>query len=165
MKPHTGAARRVALAGLVGLAGCSASLDPVTLDCARSIDAVDEIPPDYVNMLDVAAIVGPGTELQANDGAGDGPRARWFAKSGLLVAAGKASTIEVPPSMQQQLSIGWGGDRTWSLSVPACSGEATWLAFAGGFYVDEPACVEVVVRTEADAEARSEVGVGASCGG
>jgi hypothetical protein len=43
-----------------------------------------------------------------------------------------------------------------------CAVDCGWLAFAGGYWVDAPACVPIVVRSQGR-EARARVAVGVAC--
>jgi hypothetical protein len=98
---------------------------------------------------------------------GDTGATRLFAKNGLLVRAGvKAELTVADPA---HVSIGWGkpGPVTKRLIVPGC-GRTGWLAFAGGFYVDQPRCITVHVTSGAEPNSVREdirVGVGVACPG
>lgn len=92
------------------------------------------------------------------------PAPNYFAKTGLLAQAGAAFTIEVN-ERPETAQIHWGSPDEFgsTITTDGCPGNG-WLAFAGGFLVDEPRCVELTVRT-ASAEETVQVGVGAPCGG
>jgi hypothetical protein len=143
------------------LAGCATALEPLELECATTIDSVDEPPEGYRTVLDVAAL--DGTELEVNEvGSGDD---RYYAKTGLLVRAGQSFVLEVPEAQRGAMSIDWGSleERTWERSVPACDSDASWLVFAGGYRVREPGCLPLRVR-QGEREEEVEIGVGAPCG-
>ncbi|MET7304448.1 hypothetical protein [Embleya sp. NPDC005575] len=90
-----------------------------------------------------------------------------FAKSGLLVRDGAVVDIEVVPAPGNGTSIGWGNGRlpARSVRVPGCtsgSTETSWMAFPGGYYVDRPGCVTLVVRSRG-LQTKVHVPVGADC--
>lgn len=91
---------------------------------------------------------------------------RLFAKTGLFAKPGARFTVSVPARLDHRLYVGWGNPPA-SLSrkvvVPACPGNASgWLAYPGGYWVDHPACVALIVR--ADSRSRPvHVGVGTPC--
>ena len=93
---------------------------------------------------------------------------RLFAKTGLFAKPGARFTVSVPAGLEPRLYVGWGSPPK-SLSrevvVPACPGTAhEWLAFPGGYWIDHPACVAVVVQ--ANSRSRSvRVGLGTPCAG
>lgn len=103
------------------------------------------------------------------------PTARLFAKTGLLIRRGTSFDLVVSDDWRGRLTVGWGspGKRTSHLRVPGCRPTKTlnpiresdeWLAYAGGYWVSQPACVSLVVRSD-QAEQTVQVGVGASCPG
>jgi hypothetical protein len=103
------------------------------------------------------------------------PDARYWAKQGIVVRAGASFEMIVPPQLLGRLSFGWGSPaiRTTHLIVSSCQWtagptqqgrRAPWLAFAGGYWVRDPACVSIVVKAGPRAQ-RVQVGVGAPCRG
>jgi hypothetical protein len=103
------------------------------------------------------------------------PDARYWAKQGILVRAGASFEMIVPPQWRGRLSFGWGSPatRTAHLIVSGCqwtagprqqARRAPWLAFAGGYWVRDPACVSIIVKA-GDRAQRVQVGVGAACRG
>ena len=122
--------------------------DPCYAD--QAIDAPLEVPPDYVVVLDNVALP-VGRTLQVNP-AGSESELPLFAKHGLVVRAGAAVELQVPPGWETRVQA-WlgkpGGTRTGG-NVPACParGQAPWLVFAGGYWVDAPVCVPLIVRTQ-----------------
>lgn len=107
--------------------------------------------------------------LQANRSGESDPSARLFAKQGLFVASGASFALIVPAEWVGRLTIGWGspGPRTTHLLVSGCKATGSqerWLVFAGGFWVGEPACVPLLVKT-AGQEQTVLIGVGAACPG
>lgn len=97
------------------------------------------------------------------------PGARWFAKVGLFVARGSSFELIVPAEWIGHLSMNWGspGERTTHLYVSGCDptrAETAWVVFAGGFHVDKPACVPLLVKA-GDREQLLHIGVGPACPG
>ncbi len=130
------------------LAGCAGDKaePPITmeLDCRAVIDLLDTPPDSYVPVLDAVAL--PGPETPHNIGRIDIESGLRFAKTGLLVRAGVASTITVTDSDRR---IGWGSTEiARRIEIPACVGAAEWLVYAGGFWVPDPACMTLTVETE-----------------
>lgn len=81
-----------------------------------------------------------------------------------MAQAGTPFTIETSgPAATAQ--IGWGSPAEFesSFTPPGCTGKG-WMAFPGGFRVDEPRCLEVTVRARGESET-VQVGVGAPCEG
>lgn len=110
--------------------------------------------------LPVAASSG---RLQAGR-TGDTRRTRWFAKRGLVVKTGESFDLIVPPEERHRLAIGWGNPAqpTWRLHASCPEGNATWRAFAGGYFVRKRGCVSLIVRADGHQE-RVRIGVGARC--
>jgi len=103
------------------------------------------------------------------------PSARYWAKQGILVKAGASFEMVVPAQWLGRLSFGWGSPatRTNHLIVSGCQWAAgstqqgrrePWLAFAGGYWVRDPACVSLIVKAGSRLQ-RVRVGVGAACPG
>lgn len=104
--------------------------------------------------------------LQTSRSGGDGPE-RLFAKTGLIVRAGRSFDLVVPDGTT--LGIAWGSapaKPSRRLHVPACpsAGGDGWLAYAGGYWTDRPACVTVVV-VAGDRQRRVRIGLGTPCPG
>lgn len=108
----------------------------------------------------------PKGELGAASSGLDDPSAVLFAKTGLYAKAGKPFTLIVPRRWQPHLSMAWGGARrTLRLRVDLDCGDVpdpTWVAYPGGYWIDEPACVTLLVKT-AKTTKRVHLGVGAPC--
>ncbi len=186
------ATRPLAVLGLVVamLGGCTgATVDPVPttssapasprtlaapdgareLPCGDAIDHRSELPEGYAGILDAVALpVAPASEqaLQAVRDEEDGVPPFW-SKTGLLVRAGVGVTVAVD-APAGAAALGWGhaGDPDYfrpAITTSGCDGD-DWLAFPGGFRVDEPRCLDLVVTT-VDAQQQVQVGVGAPCDG
>jgi len=68
-----------------------------------------------------------------------------------------------------RLSIGWGGAPaapSHRLLVPNCAnpGDAGWLAYAGGYWIDHPACVPLIVKAGGKQQ-QVHIGLGIACPG
>jgi hypothetical protein len=141
----------------------------ISLTCSGPIGSVSSPTSLQSSLLDVVGLDITST-LQVSDGGGTDPH-RLFAKTGLLVHVGREADLTVPAAWATRVSIAWGNHAakwTSSLQIPACpappSGPGQWLAFPGGFSLDEPACVPLEVR--AGNEVRTvHVSVGSRCPG
>jgi hypothetical protein len=107
--------------------------------------------------------------LQASVSGHANPSLRMYAKAALFVASGGSFTLIVPTEWIGRLTIGWGNPpgQTTFLFVAGCKATSTqkrWLVFAGGFWVGEPACVPLLIRTPGQ-EQTVMIGVGAACPG
>jgi len=82
------------------------------------------------------------------------------------VRAATEVEILVLDASRRGARIGWGSPAEPSIAVRAgpcpALGDESWLAFAGGFFVDEPACVEIQVSVGARVET-ARVPVGVAC--
>ncbi len=146
-----------------------ASTRSTQLDCG---DYVGTEPPgeDLQVVLGVVALptrsVGPALGTSAT---GDSSLPRLFAKTGLLVKAGVDVQISVSTHRAgDRLGIGWGSGATPSqvVAIHHCVdvGHSGWLAFAGGYWLDHPACVTLRVRS-AGQDQYVDIGLGAPCRG
>lgn len=138
------------------------------LDCggAAIVDGVDQL---QVVLGVVALPVSPrypalGTALS---GDGNGPL-RLFAKTGLFFRPGTTFELIVPARFVSRLRIGWGNPGTSSQTVDvsncASPGGGGWLAIAGGYWIDHPACVPIIVRA-GGRQQQVHIGVGTACPG
>ena len=120
---------------------------------------------EYEVLLDRVALP-TGRTLQASPPGKDDPAEPLFAKAGLLVKPRKPFTLVVPRPWRRHLSIAWGGARrTLRLRVDLACGPVpagTWVAYPGGFWVDEAACVPLLVKT-AHTTKRVQLGIGEAC--
>jgi hypothetical protein len=138
------------------------------LDC-RGVSVVDAAAPLPVVLGVVALPISPrypalGTALS---GDGDGPL-RLFAKTGLFFRPGTTFELIVPARFAGRLRIGWGNPGTpgQTVEVSNCAnpGGGGWLAIAGGYWIDHPACVPIIVRAGGKQQ-QVHVGVGKACPG
>jgi hypothetical protein len=140
--------------------------DVVLVSCGWSIAAQPEPPGDYRVVAQNVAVP-TASILQANESGEADPAVRLFAKWGLVVRAGARVDLQVGPGWEDRARIGWGNPapRGAAVHVPACPRPSAgpWLAFAGGTWVAQPACVPLVVRSQGQ-EAQVGLGVGVPCG-
>jgi hypothetical protein len=126
------------------------------------VDAIDHQPPRRGLEVVLDAVALPtGLVLQANESSERG----WlFAKQGLVVRADTVVDLEVPAAAAAHVRIGWGspGPQGHRLRVPGCPSESGWLAFAGGYTVNTPRCVPLMVRS-GEREVQVRIGVGVPC--
>lgn len=121
-----------------------------------------EMSPDAEQAAQLAAAALPvGRQLQVTEVDG-----RWWAKSGLVVRPGTPVELEIVGEAAATSTIGWGNPgpavariRVYCPDVHAVPG---WLAFAGGYTVDKPRCLPLLVRS-ADRETLARIPVGAPC--
>lgn len=135
------------------------------LDCGSYIDNNARAAPLRVVLGVVALPVSPGyPALQTSlSGDGNGPL-RLFAKTGLVIRPGARFELIVPARFTSRLSIGWGtpGHR---VVVSNCANPGGgWLAYAGGYWIDHPACVPIIVRA-GGRQQQVHIGVGTACPG
>jgi hypothetical protein len=123
-----------------------------------------------LGVVALPASPGLGRALQtARSGLHD-PRARLFAKWGLVIRPRAHFRLIVPGRLRNQLSIGWGnaneGHVGTTVVVNRCTGAqgAKWLAYAGGYYVRKPICATLIVATGRH-ERQVRIGVGKACPG
>lgn len=137
-----------------------------SLACGAAVAHDVDVPTDYETLLDVVALPtdkSAPNALQANHFEND-PPPNYFAKTGLVVRAGMAFSLAVDQP-EGRAVIGWGSPPAFKpvISTEGCDGDG-WMAFAGGFRVDEPGCVQLTVRADGNQQS-VRVGVGAPCGG
>lgn len=134
--------------------------------CAHTIDVLDAPPDDRVVVAGAVAVPDPVTALQANPSGVTDPAVRFFAKSGLVVRADAAVELRVPADAADRLRIGWGSPPQPgpTLYFPGCPDRGEWLAFAGGYWVTEPACLPLEIRADGRIE-QIRIGVGVACAG
>jgi hypothetical protein len=138
------------------------------LNCASSIGTSTSVTPLRVVLGVVALPASPGyPALQTSrSGDGSGPL-RLFAKTGLMIRPGRTFQLIVPAGFTRRLSLGWGspGPPSHRVLVDDCpSTSGGWLAFAGGYWIDHPACVPVIVQA-GDRQQEVRIGLGTACPG
>lgn len=140
---------------------------PGRLDCSAHILSHGRPHSLHVVLGAVALGVWPGTGVLQTTSDHTPGAPRLFAKTGLSVRVGVPSTLTVQAPRPRVARIGWRNGSvtpTRRVEVPACpaDGRARWIAFPGGYWVDRPTCVTVIVHSHG--RARSvRVAVGAPC--
>lgn len=124
----------------------SATADAELLPCQSTILDDEDVPDDYEILLDTIALPTANSApraLQAGRHEDTDPPS-YFAKTGLLVRSGAAFDIEV--ENPRTAGVLWGSMAEYSetISSQGCPGE-TWIAFAGGFVVEEPTCIRLTL--------------------
>jgi hypothetical protein len=149
----------------VGTPSATAS-GPPAIPCQDSIDHVD-VPPDDLEVVLDAVALPTRHPLQANET--NDPPGWLFAKYGLVVRWDATVQLLVDDPARGHARIGWGSPgrtgqalRYGGCGFPGCDRDCGWLVYAGGYTVDAPACVPVLVRS-GGREARVRVGVGTRC--
>src|SRR5262245_588811 len=94
---------------------------------------------------------------------------RLFAKTGLLIKEGASFRIIIPAGSGDRIGIGWGSPATPSRTVVvrhcrAVGLPSRWMAYAGGYWLDHPACVTMQIRTGGRQKV-VHIGVGTPCPG
>ncbi|MFG3641230.1 hypothetical protein ACGF3C_13290 [Micromonospora sp. NPDC047762] len=134
--------------------------------CTTSVDTLPAPPAGYRLVgEDVAVPTAP--VMSAQDSGEADPAARLFAKWGLVVRAGTVVDLRVAPAWQDRARLGWGGTGTpaAAVTVHACApegGQAQWMAFVGGTWVAQPACVPLIVTSNGQTD-RVNLGIGVPC--
>lgn len=123
----------------------SSAIRGISLDCSDPIGSSSTVDGQVQAVLGTAGVQTKPT-MQASPTSG-APH-RLFAKNGLILRSGRAATLTIPKAWAKKVSIGWGTnalESTTTLQIRACptppGGEGPWLAYLGGFSLDEPACV------------------------
>ena len=152
-----------------GLAASSATpAAESVLDCGGFIDSNARAAPLQVVLGVVALPASPGYPALGTSLSGDGSGPlRLFAKTGLVIRPGTTFELIVPAPFTSRLSIGWGmpGTPSHRVLVGSCANTGGgWLAYAGGFWIDHPACVPVIVRA-GGRQQQVHIGVGTACPG
>ncbi|MFC6017471.1 hypothetical protein ACFP2T_14805 [Plantactinospora solaniradicis] len=146
-----------------GTATGSVPAGAAVVSCGHIIDRLDAPPADRTVLADAVAM---WTEILRPRTTGDTDPARLFAKTGLVVRADSVVDLSVPAASTGRPWIGWGSPArpARQLRLPGCPGESGWVVFAGGFWLDEPACVPLTVRSGGRVE-RARVRIGVDCPG
>jgi hypothetical protein len=135
------------------------------LDCSAAA-VVDVVAPLQVVLGVVALPISPGYPALQTSLSGDGHGAlRLFAKTGLFFRPGATFELIVPAGFTSRLSIGW-GTPSHRVVVRNCAnpGGGGWLALVGGYWIDYPACVPIIVRAGGKQQ-QVHIGVGKACPG
>jgi hypothetical protein len=103
-----------------------------------------------------------GMVLGASAAAAGAPEA-LFAKAVLVLRADAEFDLEVPPALAPHVRIGWGNPGTpgTKLHVNACASRNGWMWYPGGYWVDKPVCLPLIVRAGGQEETVNiPIGVG-----
>jgi len=144
------------------------------LDCQMPIGSAAS-PPEYVTSIRGAVALQTSTSnrraLQTSrDRDAAASSQRYFAKSPLFVRTeGTSAAIRVARRARGHVALSWGNTdhdsiATREFTVGPCPGGGEWIVFPGGFYVDKPRCVELIVRASGR-DQRVTIGVGSPCAG
>jgi hypothetical protein len=138
------------------------------LACGNYIDGNAPVASLQTVLGVVALPASPGYPALGTSLSGDGNGAlRLFAKTGLVIKPGTTFELIVPARFANRLSIGWGlpGTPSHRVAVNNCSNPGGgWLAYAGGYWIDHPACVPIIVRAGSKQQ-EVHIGVGTPCPG
>jgi hypothetical protein len=138
------------------------------LACGNYIDANASAASLQVVLGVVALPTSPRYPALQTSLSGEGDKAlRLFAKTGLVIKPGTTFELIVPAPFNHRLSIGWGlpgtpGHRVVVNSCPGPGGK--WLAYAGGYWIDHPACVPIIVKAGGKQQT-VHIGIGTPCPG
>jgi hypothetical protein len=144
---------------LVEAAGAAATVTPrVTVRCDENAQVADRITPDAQRDNVVFGFAALPTQTVPHEPvpADGGPR-RYWTKMGLLIRLGRGPVdVVVPSAWRARVLITWGYPNlhspSWSLRILRCAMPkygtpySDWLAYAGGVYFSEPACVPLTLR-------------------
>jgi hypothetical protein len=112
----------------------------------------------------VALPVSPGYPALQTYLSNDGPH-RLFAKTGLVIRPGTTFELIVPARFTSRLSIGWDTpSRRVVVSGCARPDGGGWLAYVGGYWIDHPGCVPIIVRADGRQQ-QVHIGLGKACPG
>lgn len=141
----------------------------VSLPCQEKIESLDGaiVADDHTVVLGRVQLptrAALGVSRTAED-----PEFPLFAKDGLVLKARTAFQLIVPDSDRSRLRIGWGSPArpTTRLEVLRCQTtdpSKPWLAYAGGYFVSEPGCFSLTVKS-GNRTRQVDIGVGAACPG
>ncbi len=96
------------------------------------------------------------------------PSRRLFAKTGLIIRAGARFTLTVPAGSPGGLGIGCGNSARphRDVVIAGCPDveHTGWLSYPGGFWINHPACVSLVVRAGGRTQ-QVHIGLGVACPG
>jgi hypothetical protein len=138
----------------------AASPPTPTLPCTDPVDARPAPRSNSSPILDAIAFDRAGETIPV-----DGPDIPMYAKVWLWVHAGKTATLQLPRESGARMM--WSNTETKpvgdTFEVPACSSsEGAWLAFPGGFYVTERACLTLSVTANGKTQT-IDVPIGKRC--
>ncbi len=135
------------------------------LTCAGTSTAA---PPDNFEVVhDAVALPSSPNHSALQTSAREAPDGSkyFFAKTGLIWNTNASFELIVPDDQRSRMAIGWGGPAPHAHSILMnCDGSDDWVGLAGGYWVTEPFCADLVVRSAAS-EQTIQVGLGTPCDG
>lgn len=140
------------------------------VECLHVIDVVPEPGPGYAPHGSGGGFIALPTgtlQLGRSGSEGSGREDYRFAKFGLLVRRAQQASLEIvsaPDDAFFNYGSGAFGPADTLTAGPCDSDRGEWMAWAGGIWVNEPGCVEVIVSSE-DEEIPVQLAVGAPCDG
>ena len=151
--------------GCTALTGDQATGELQELSCEMNIDRAEALPADYRSLLGAVGLPTADVRAEVIEPAWWGDRGvlTYNSKFGLFVQPGAEFTLRLRHSPRTAL-MGWrtGAHETYStLRSGGCAG-ADWKVYAGGIWVAEPMCVELLVETREASEV-VELEVGEDC--
>jgi hypothetical protein len=162
----------VIVPGVAALADTTEVTPRATLDCADPIGF--RAPPRSEVVADQIALLTSASRHRASQAVSYREprmaRYRYFSKSPLYVRTGAGSAqIVIPRSERGRVAVSWGntdhdGTATSAFDAGPCAGTRTWIVFPGGYFVTEPQCVKLLVRT-GSVQRTVRVGIGTACPG
>lgn len=157
--------------------GCASSrgtpslIQSVFLPC-QDVIASAPTPPSGLSIVLSRVALPVGQELQTAPSGLSNPALRLFAKQGLLIRRGVPFDLIVAPEWQARLRIGWGNSVTPTVTLrvatcrppnsPTVNPQDPWLVYAGGYWIDKPSCVLILVRVGQQEQA-VKIGLGTPC--
>ena len=128
-------------------------ISEATLDCSSYIDVVSDLPEGFRVVQEVSAINSTIVHQQGRQGTDAAAEsALRFTKIALLVRPNQRFQVSVGEGSPETTRVGWSSATSSSpvqrVSVGPCAGDSDrWLVFAGGVWVTEPSCVELVFQS------------------
>jgi len=141
--------------------------DVVELPCSGS---ANEAPNDFQQVLDVVALPTAPTypnALQTSIRDAEDGTVYFFAKTGLWWRGHTTFQLSVPAELHDVMAIGWGGPAELAHTVSVdCDPDTEdgWLVLAGGYWVREPMCAELIVEAGGNSQTL-KIGLGLPCPG
>lgn len=138
------------------------------IPCAGATDELASIGDKRVEVLDVAGLLRvplkwPEPRGRQGD-SGTRTEGLTFIKFGLFVRSDRDVRLGVESDDQTMVLMEWGGvEPAEQLKVGPCPTEShNWLAFAGGVWISEPACLDLVVSSRSST-VRHPLDIGSKC--
>jgi hypothetical protein len=146
---------------------CSARFPATRASTQHRSPTLENSQPRYRYRSVLNAVSAPPAYLQQVIATKQSPW-RYWRKAGLVVRAGRAVTITVPPRWHTRAAIVWGNsDGPFeALRIAACAGSPrSGNAYAGGFYLRSPAACLPLTFTVAGRSTTVRFGIGRRCSG